>query len=64
MRKFIIAILLFVTFLGFFFKFVINNLEYHYFEFANSTEREIELTIEYYDIKKVFFQERFLLFQR
>jgi len=58
MRKFIIAILLFVTFLGFFFKFVINNLEYHYFEFANSTEREIELTIEYYDIKKVFFSRK------
>jgi len=64
MRKLIIAILLFVTFLGFFFKFVMNNMDYHYFEFANNTEREIELTIEYHDIKEVFFQERFLLFQR
>jgi len=58
MRKFIIAILLFVTFLVFFFKFVINNLNSYYFEFANNTEREIELNIEYHDTKEGSFSRK------
>jgi len=58
MRKFIIAILLFVTFLVFFFKFVMSNLEYYYFEFANNTEREIELNVEYHYIKEGSFSKK------
>jgi len=58
MRKLIIAILLFVTLLVLFFKFVMNNLNYYYFEFANNTEREIELTIEYYYIKEGSFSRK------
>jgi len=58
MRKLIIVILLFVTFLVFFFKFVMNNLNNYYFEFVNNTEREIELTIEYYYIKEGSFSRK------
>jgi len=58
MRKLIIAFLAFVFFCIIFFKFVMNNLDYYYFEFANNTEREIEVNVEYYYIKDGSFSKR------
>jgi len=58
MRKFVIVIVAFVLFCFALYNFVISNLEYHYFEFTNNTEREINLNVEHYYIKSSSFSKK------
>jgi len=51
LRKLMLAFLAFILFCIGLHKFVASNLNYYYFEFSNATEREIEVSVEYYYIK-------------
>jgi len=51
LRKLTLAFLVFILFCIGLYRFVASNLNYCYFEFSNATEREIEVSVEYYHIK-------------